>query len=249
MLIYPAMDLMDGGAVRLRQGRFDDATRYAADPFDTLRGFADAGAQWAHIVDLDGARDSAPRQHDLLARLCAEAPLKLQVAGGFRDEQRIAAMLDAGAGRVVIGSLAVQQPEQVAAFLKRFGPERITIALDVRLVDGEPCVATKGWTELTAQTLWDVAKPLIAAGLTHILVTDIGLDGMMQGPNVALMRQIGERLPGLAVQASGGVSSLDDLDALRRAGAAGAIVGKALWEGRIALPDAIRSGAAIDAGA
>lgn len=236
MILYPAMDLMGGRVVRLAQGRFDDATIYPADPAGALARFAEAGARWAHVVDLDGARAGAPRQHDLIARLAAEARLSLQVAGGFRTADQIAAMLDAGAARIVIGSLAVRQPELVAAFLAEYGGERITLSLDVRLVDGTPYVATAGWTEDSGRTLWDVAAFYPEA--RHLLLTDIGRDGMLAGPNFELLEEASRRLPHLAIQASGGVSSLEDLRRLRTDGA---IVGKALWEGRIDLEEALRA--------
>ena len=147
MLIYPAIDLMDGSCVRLAQGRFEDRIDYSPDPVEALAAFAAAGALWTHVVDLDGARAREPRQHDLIALLAGKARQRLQVAGGFRTRDQLARMFDAGVGRVVIGSLAVQQPETVAAFLAEFGPERITLAFDVRVADGTPQVATAGWLE------------------------------------------------------------------------------------------------------
>ena len=236
MIIYPAMDLIGGSVVRLAQGRFEDATTYPADPAEALARFAEAGAEWAHVVDLDGARAGAPVQHDLIASLAAEAPLRLQVAGGFRTRDQIARMFDAGVARVVIGSLAVKQPELVQAFIEEFGGERITLSLDVRLVDGTPFVATAGWTEDSGRSLWDIAALFPEA--RHLLLTDIGRDGMLAGPNFELLDEAGRRLPHLAIQASGGVSSLGDLRRLRTAGA---IVGKALWEGRIDLSEAINA--------
>ena len=233
MIVYPAMDLMGGRCVRLAQGRFDDATIYSADPAEALAGFADAGARWAHVVDLDGARAGAPRQHDLIAGLASAAGLRLQVAGGFREADQIARMIDAGVGRVVIGSLAVKDPGRVAAFLESFG-DRITLALDVNVVEGVPMVSTAGWTETSTKSLWDIAALYPRA--RHLLVTDISRDGMMSGPNVELLAEVVERLPYMDVQASGGVSSLDDL---RRLPTAGAIIGKALWEGKIDLREAL----------
>lgn len=236
MILYPAMDLMGGRVVRLAQGRFEDATTYSADPAEALAAFAAAGATWAHVVDLDGARAGAPVQHDLLAHLSAEAPLKLQVAGGFRTRDQIAHLLDAGAARVVIGSLAVKDPDLVHTFLAEFGGDRVTLSLDVRVVDGVPQVATAGWTENSGRSLWDIA--VLYPEARHLLLTDIGRDGMLQGPNFALLEEAVNRLPHLAVQASGGVSSLADLTRLTTAGA---IVGKALWEGRLDLEEAVRA--------
>jgi phosphoribosylformimino-5-aminoimidazole carboxamide ribotide isomerase len=234
MILYPAMDLMGGRCVRLSQGRFDEATVYSADPAATLDRFAADGATWAHIVDLDGARERSPRQHGFIAELARNAPLTLQVAGGFREQDQLQAMFDAGVGRVVIGSMAVQQPDAVKQFIADFGADRITLALDVNIVDGVPMVATFGWTETSGESLWQVADRFPEA--RHLLVTDIGRDGMMTGPNVELLRETVERLPHMAVQASGGISSLDDL---RDLPTAGVIVGKALWEGKIDLAEAL----------
>ena len=240
MLIYPAIDLMGGRCVRLSQGRFEDATIYPADPAEALAAFADAGAIWTHIVDLDGAREKSPRQHDLIAGLARDATQQLQVAGGFRTRDQLVRMFDAGVARVVIGSLAVQEPETVAAFIAEFGGERITLAFDMRLVGGTPEVATSGWLESSGTSLWDALALYPEA--RHILVTDIGRDGMMTGPNTGLIAEIVSRCPALAVQASGGVSSLADLRALQATGAAGAIVGKALWEERFGLAEALDAG-------
>lgn len=241
MIIYPAMDLMGGKCVRLAQGRFDEATIYPVEPADALKAFANAGATWAHIVDLDGARDAAPRQHDFIADLARDAPLSLQVAGGFREPDHYARMFDAGIARLVVGSLAVSIPDMVRELIATYGGDRITLALDVNIVDNVPNVATRGWTEASGLSLWDVAARYSDA--RHLLITDIARDGMMTGPNAALVAEATRRLPHLEVQASGGVATLQDLTALAATGAAGAIVGKALWEGRIALSDAIRAGA------
>jgi len=234
MILYPAMDLMGGKVVRLRRGRFDDATSYSDDPAQALEAFADAGAEWAHIVDLDGARAGEPVQHELIAALATTSSLKLQVAGGFRILEQITRMFEVGVERVVIGSLAVKQAETVAGFLGEFGPERITLSLDVRVIDGTPMVAVAGWTEDSGRSLWDIAGLYPQA--LHLLLTDIGRDGMLEGPNFALYDEAGRQLPNLRIQASGGVSSLADLARLTTDGA---IVGKALWEGRIRLEDAL----------
>jgi len=240
MLIYPAIDLVGGHCVRLAQGLFENPTIYSDDPGEALARFAEAGAVWTHVVDLDGARERRPMQHDLIAGLAREARQRLQVAGGFRKREQIARMLDAGAARVVIGSLAATDPETTRALLDEFGPERITLAFDVRLVGGDPQVAAAGWRRSTGQTVWEVASLYPQA--RHAMITDIGRDGMLSGPNVELIAEFVRAHPGLDVQASGGVASADDLRALAGAGAAGAIVGKALWEGRIALAEAIDAG-------
>ena len=234
MIIYPAMDLIGGTVVRLKQGRFDRVTAYDTDPLEALRQFAGAGAEWAHVVDLDGARVGHPVQHELIAELARSAPLKLQVAGGIRHREHLERMFDEGVARVAIGSLAVKQPDIVRGWIEEFGPERITLSLDVRLVDGTPIVAVAGWTEDTGRSLWDVAELYPEA--RHFLITDIGRDGMLLGPNVELYEEIARRLPNAAVQASGGVSLIADL---RRLPTDGAIIGKALWEGQISLEEVL----------
>jgi phosphoribosylformimino-5-aminoimidazole carboxamide ribotide isomerase len=234
MILYPAMDLMGGRVVRLRQGRFDASTAYEADPAAALAGFADAGARWAHVVDLDGARAGKPVQHEEIGRLAAVAKLKLQVGGGCRSRDDAASLLDAGAARVVIGSLAVEQPGLVRDLFDEFGAESIALSFDVRLAEGEPMVATAGWTRASALSLWDAIGLYPEA--SHILITDIGRDGMLAGPNFELLHRAAELLPTVYVQASGGVAALDDLRQLRTAAA---IVGKALWEGRFTLSEAL----------
>lgn len=234
MIIYPAMDLMGGRVVRLKQGRFDDQTRYSAGPDEALRMFAEAGAEWAHIVDLDGARAREPMQHGLIASLARMTALKLQVGGGFRTGDQVARMLDAGVERVIIGSLAVKDPQLVSHWLEEFGPDRLTLSIDVRMVESVPVVAVSGWTEASELTLWDVAALYPAA--RHLLLTDIGRDGMLAGPNFDLLNDAVASLPHLRIQASGGVTSIADLARLRTDGA---IIGKAMWEGMIPLQEAL----------
>jgi phosphoribosylformimino-5-aminoimidazole carboxamide ribotide isomerase len=234
MIIYPAMDLIGGRVVRLKQGRFDEVTQYSATPAEALLQFAEGGAEWAHVVDLDGARAGWPVQHSLLIELAASTPLRLQVAGGFREREQLARMFDAGVARVAVGSLAVKDPDTVSGWIGEFGPERITLSLDVRLVDGTPFVASGGWTEDSGQSLWDVAS--LYPDARHFLVTDIGRDGMLEGPNWGLYEEIARRLPDAAVQASGGISSLADFTRLPTDGA---IIGRALWEGQISLEEAV----------
>lgn len=239
MKLLPAIDLIGGRCVRLSQGDFARETSYSDDPAAALADFAVGGAGEAHLVDLDGARAGAPRQHSLFAALARSTDLKLQVAGGFRSADQVAAMLDSGVNRVVIGSLALADPAAFTAMLDRFSPDRLTLALDVRL-DGEAAiVATHGWQNGSGQALADVLGQFPA--VRHLLVTDIARDGMMTGPNVALMRAILARFPEVELQASGGVAELGDLDALRDAGVAAAIVGKAIWEGRFTVAQGIAS--------
>ncbi len=237
MKLLPAIDLVGGRCVRLAQGDFDRETRYSDDPAAALSAFAAGGAEEAHIVDLDGARAGAPCQHDLLATLAGNGAIKLQVAGGFRTVAQVAAALDAGVNRVVIGSLAVGDPAAFSAMLDRFGADRLTLALDVQLDKGEALVATHGWKVGSGQRLGDVLGQF--PDIRHLLVTDIARDGMLSGPNVALMTSILRDFPGVALQASGGVAALADLAALRETGAARAIVGKAIWENRFTVAQGV----------
>jgi phosphoribosylformimino-5-aminoimidazole carboxamide ribotide isomerase len=234
MIIYPAMDLIGGRIVRLEQGRFDEVTSYSTRPADALDQFASAGAKWAHIVDLDGARAGRPIQHELIADLAGSTALRLQVAGGVRERNQLSRMFDAGVARVVIGSLAVKQPQAVRSWIDEFGPDRIALSLDIRIIGSTPIVAIAGWTKNSGESLWDIAAMYPDA--CHLLVTDIERDGMLEGPNFSLYDEIARRLPGFEIQASGGVSSLLDFQRLRTAGA---IVGRAMWEGKIRLEEAL----------
>ena len=237
MIFVPAIDLVGGRCVRLAQGDFDRKTVYSADPATALSDFAASGAVEAHLVDLDGARARAPRQHDLFVALAAKVAPALQVAGGFRTADQVAGMLEAGISRVVIGSLALDDPAAFDALLDRFCADRLVLALDVRL-DGEvPMVATHGWTTQSGQTLDQVLARFEL--VRHVLVTDIARDGMLSEPNLPLMQAIARRYPQVLLQASGGVAQLDDLERLNAAGAARAIVGKAIWEGRFTVAEGV----------
>jgi len=240
MLIYPAVDLIGGRVVRLMRGDFDDATVYELAPAEALAGFADAGASWAHVVDLDGAKAGAPRQHELIGALAKQvAPLNIQAAGGVRTREQIEALLDAGVARVVVGSLAVTDPARVKSWLDDLGPDRLTLAFDVRFVGDDPLVAVRGWEETSDVSLWDALKHYPAGALRHVLVTNVNRDGAMQGPDAELTAAVADNRTDLAVQASGGVRSIGDLKTLASARAAGAIVGRALYEGALDLKEAI----------
>ena len=197
-MIFPAMDLMDGGCVRLLKGDFDARTNYAADPVTVAKGYADSGAEWMHIVDLDGAKNGKTEQSELILKIANSAKIKVQTGGGLRDLAQIKRLLDGGVDRVVIGSLAVTNPQMVKHWLREVGPDAICIALDVNQgEDGEYRPATKGWTEASKKTLWDVITDFLGSGLKTILVTDIGRDGMQGGGNVQLYERIQSEFPTL----------------------------------------------------
>lgn len=236
-MILPAIDLRGGQVVRLLHGRFDAETRYGDDPLAQARAFVVSGAEWLHVVDLDGARDGATQQTGLVAALAGVA--RVQAGGGIRTRADVAALLDTGVARVVVGSAAATAPDDVCGWLAAFGAERITLALDVTLTKADPQVLLRGWTEGSGLSLWDVLDRYPPGTARHLLVTDVGRDGAMTGPNFDLMRMVVARRPDLALQASGGAASLADLAALRQAGAAAAIVGRALYEGAFSLEDAL----------
>lgn len=238
MLIIPAIDLKDGVCVRLMQGQFDQVSRYG-DPFARLRAFEDAGATWVHIVDLDGARSGAPAQHELIGRLASETSLRIQCGGGVRLRAHVEALLEAGVARVVVGSAAVTDAAEVRTWIKTFGVDRVCLALDVRREANDWQVAIQGWAVGSGVTLSDALAAYPPDNLHRVLVTDVSRDGALSGPNVDLMKEIRRQRPDLELEASGGVSSLADLSALHAAGAHAAIVGRALYENRFTLEDAL----------
>lgn len=235
MLILPAIDLMNGRCVRLEKGAFARATIYQADPVSMARSFGDAGAEWIHVVDLDGARTGREGNRDWVVRIAGETGLKVQSGGGLRSEDDVAEFLDSGIDRAIIGSMAVRDPDAIARLVAAFGSDRLTVALDLRLTEAGPEIAIEGWQASSDANLDALLLAFGGAGVRHILVTDISRDGMLQGPNTALYKELTADFPGFAFQASGGVSVTQDIADLRATGAAAAIVGRAIYEGRIAL--------------
>jgi phosphoribosylformimino-5-aminoimidazole carboxamide ribotide isomerase len=240
MILYPALDLLDGRAVRLTRGDYAKVRVYSEDPAGVLASFAAAGATCAHLVDLNGARDPASRQKAILEPLLRGSGLKVQVGGGVRSRADAEQLLEWGADRVVIGSVAIMDPTLGEGLLKTLGGERVTFAVDVRAGDdGFYYAAIKGWTETSRTRLEAVVERYRPAGLTRILCTDISLDGVAAGPNAGLCSALADRYPGLEVQASGGVRNLQDLAELKREGAHSAIVGTALYERTLDLKEAL----------
>jgi phosphoribosylformimino-5-aminoimidazole carboxamide ribotide isomerase len=240
MELIPAIDLLDGRCVRLKQGQFEAVTYYPSAPAELASRYADEGAAWLHVVDLAASRDGTAADTGPLFRLLAAAPQKTQTGGGVRAASDVEARLEAGAGRVVVGSVCASEPDRFASWLSSFGPDRLVAALDVRIDrNGQAWPRIHGWTADAGQDLYALLDSLTAAGLRHLLCTDIGRDGVMRGPNVALYQDLARQYPGLRIQASGGVSSLDDLRRLSATGAAAAITGKALLEGTFTVPEAL----------
>jgi phosphoribosylformimino-5-aminoimidazole carboxamide ribotide isomerase len=235
--VIPAIDLLQGQCVRLYQGDFDQVTEYDNNPVELAQRYARAGARRLHVVDLDGAKTGAPVNLSLIAEL-AGLGLELQAGGGIRDLQRLETLLQSGVHRAVIGSVAVKQPEMVIDWINRVGVNRIILAFDIRLnKDGEPEVATHGWTRSSEQLLWPLVDKFMRRGAVEFLCTDIARDGTLSGPNIELYRDCGRRFPDAEFIASGGVSCAADLHALDAAGVARVVTGKALLDGRLTLEE------------
>jgi phosphoribosylformimino-5-aminoimidazole carboxamide ribotide isomerase len=234
MIVYPALDLRGGQVVRLQQGDPNRQTVYG-QPAEVGAKWIGMGAQWLHVVNLDGTFSMANDNEAHVRALC-KLGVPVQFGGGLRSAEDIARAFDLGVARVVLGTIAVQQPEQVAAWVQHYGAEKISVALDAR--DG--FVATHGWQQTSAVTPTDLGKQFAAQGVKHALYTDVSRDGELVGVNVAGTADLA-RATHLNVIASGGVGSLQDVIALRETGSvAGVILGKALYEGRIDLPAALR---------
>jgi phosphoribosylformimino-5-aminoimidazole carboxamide ribotide isomerase len=236
--LYPAIDILGGRCVRLIQGDYGRETVYAQNPADMALRWVELGARWLHVVDLDAAKTGEPVNDATIREICAMSPVPVQVGGGVRSLERIEALLDAGVSRVVMGSAAVDRPEVVAEALTRYG-DRIAVGIDAR--NGR--VATHGWLDVTDVPAETLAKEMAKLGAETFIFTDISRDGMLAGVHLEATVRLAEAC-GKRVIASGGVRSMDDLKqlaALRNRGVAGAIVGKALYEGAIRLDEAIRA--------
>jgi phosphoribosylformimino-5-aminoimidazole carboxamide ribotide isomerase len=232
MDLYPAVDVQGGRVVRLRQGDAHQATAYDDDPIAVAAACARAGARWVHFVDLDRAFGRGDNR-DLARVFLAAATIPVQVGGGLRTEEAIEEMLAWGAARVVIGTKAATDPELVERLLAHHGADRLAIGIDAK----EGRVAVRGWTEVFDLTALDLARRVRRQGARTAIYTDVARDGMLAGPDVAGARALAD--VGLDVIASGGVASLDDLRRVRAAGLAGAIVGRALYEGRFTVAEAL----------
>lgn len=237
MDVIPAIDLLDRRCVRLYQGDFNQVTQYDADPVDLARRYREAGLGRLHVVDLDGARTGSPRNLDLIEAMAGDG-VAVQAGGGVRTLDRALQLRRAGAERVVVGSVAAEQPEAAFGWLDQLGAEHLVLAFDVRVPgDGDPVVQTRGWVADSGTSLWKLLEAYCGRGARHFLCTDIAQDGTLAGPNLGLYRECARRFPAAAVIASGGVSGLADLRDLARTGAAGVVTGKALLDGRLTLAE------------
>jgi len=236
MIVIPAIDLMGGKAVRLARGERDRVTTYADDPVGLAEDFARQGAGSIHVVDLDGAFEGRPSQRDLIVRICevgASHDVRVQTGGGIRDAATVDRLVDAGADRVVIGTLAIKEPATVEALCRKY-PDRIVVAADAR--DG--MVAVSGWTETSEVTALELAKTAERWGAAAVLHTDVSRDGMQGGPAVDATASI-QREVSIPVYASGGVGSLEHIEACAHANIAGVVLGRALYEGAFTVEEAL----------
>ncbi|MDP8984481.1 MAG: 1-(5-phosphoribosyl)-5-[(5-phosphoribosylamino)methylideneamino]imidazole-4-carboxamide isomerase [Pseudomonadota bacterium] len=238
MRLIPAIDLKDGRCVRLLRGDFAAETRYDESPLALLDKYRDFGADWLHIVDLNGARDGTPTNRESIAELAKQSAVMLQVGGGLRGTGAVAEILNAGVSRAVVGSVAVTRIDLVRTWLEDFGAERVVLAFDVRLDPVRtPQVTIHGWREQSQLSLWDAVENFADYDLKHVLCTDVSRDGALSGPNVELYDEAVRRFPHIEWQASGGIRDARDLHTLARTGVKAAISGKALLEGLIPLEE------------
>lgn len=236
MILFPAIDLKEGQCVRLIEGRMDSATVYSHDPGSTARAWQEQGAEFIHVVDLDGAFAGQPRNRRSIAQIVQSVTVPVQVGGGIRDLATIEDLLGLGVNRVILGSAAILRPKLVAEAVEKYG-QRILVGIDAK--DG--LVAIQGWGETVEKTALELALEVKEWGIATIVFTDIRRDGKLIGPNLAATGELA-KASGLQVIASGGVSSLDDIRALKEledSGVVGAIMGKALYSGAVRLPEAL----------
>lgn len=238
MLIYPAIDLYEGCAVRLKKGDYAQKTIYSENPVEIALDFKQKGVRQMHTVDLEGAKDGTTPNLDLILKIKKESGLFVEVGGGIRSFETIAAYLDAGIDRVILGTAAVADPDFVEEAVKRY-EEKIAVGIDIK--DG--CVAVKGWVESSGVEAGSFMQRMLEKNVRTIICTDISKDGMMQGPNRGLYKELSGRFPEINLIASGGVSCMEDLVRLKELGLYGAIVGKAYYEKAVDLEAAVRMAA------
>ena len=234
MIILPAIDIKDGNCVRLIKGDFDTVHKVAENPLQTARLFEQDGAEWLHMVDLDGAKDAAPKNRPVFLEIAARTRLKVEVGGGIRDLETVEEYLTHGIARVILGSVAVKKPEVVRIAVREYG-ERIAVGIDAR--DG--MVAVDGWLGKSEVNYLDLAHAMADVGVKTIIFTDISKDGTLTGPNLDQLAQINGAAD-CNIIASGGISSIEDIHALKKLGLYGAICGKSLYQGTLSLKEALK---------
>lgn len=234
MKLFPAIDIIEGCAVRLVKGDYAQKTVYSTQPVSVAKGFAEAGATYLHLVDLEGAKDGGTPNLEIIREIVKESGLLVEVGGGIRSEETIQTYLEAGVFRVILGTAAVENPDFLKDMVKKYG-EKIAVGVDIK--DG--MVAVKGWTELSQESCFDFCEKLEKIGVKTIICTDISKDGLLAGTNLALYRDLSEKFS-VDIVASGGVTTLADIEQIQKIGLYGAILGKTLYTGNIDFKSAIK---------
>ena len=237
--IYPAIDFSEGRCVRLLHGRFDKMKTYDKTPVEMAKSFARAGVDWVHMVDMDAVRSQDNWQKDVIKATIGESGLNVQIGGGVRSPGRLEELFNLGVKRVVIGSMAVTAPGIIKQWIRHYGGESITLAFDIVESRGIPYVMINGWRKRTPIGLWSMLKVYKDHGLKHCLCTDVRRDGALSGPSFGLYNELLRQAPSVDIQASGGVTTLDDIEQLKLSGVHGIIIGKALYEGLFTLDEVL----------
>jgi phosphoribosylformimino-5-aminoimidazole carboxamide ribotide isomerase len=233
MRIIPAIDIIDGKCVRLTQGDYDQKKIYNESPVEVAKMFEDAGIKHLHLVDLDGAKAGKVINYSTIESVCGNTNLHIDFGGGIKTTEELQTVLGLGVKQITAGSIAVKNPELVTDWLSRFGGEKVILGADVQ--DGK--IAIGGWQETTAVCIEDFIQHFMDKGIQSVISTDIATDGMLSGPSIELYRKLVNRFPDLDIIASGGVSSMDDLESLKQTAVKGVIIGKAIYENKISLKD------------
>lgn len=233
MRIIPAIDIIDGKCVRLKQGDYAQKKVYSENPLDVAKSFEDAGLTHLHLVDLDGAKAGKVISWNVVERITSHTRLQVDFGGGIKTNEEVAGLLGMGVHQVNLGSIAVKEPGKITDWLKQFGAEKIILSADVK----NEIISINGWQENSSIPIVTFLKDYIQKGIEHVTCTDISTDGMLTGPNIELYKKILLSFPQLHLIASGGVSCMEDLHELKRIGVDGVIVGKAIYEGKVSLND------------
>lgn len=233
MIVFPAIDLIDGKCVRLTEGKFDTLKEYSADPLDIAKKYEDAGLSHLHLVDLDGARNKKVSQYKILEAISTKTNLNIDFGGGIQSEEDIKIVFESGAAQANVGSLAVTKPEIFTHWLEIYGAENIILASDVK----DKMIAAHAWKDISKTSIFQLIDQFVPAGLKYVTCTDISKDGMLQGVNQDLYKELIDTYPDLFITASGGVHNMDDLFTLKKINCKGVIIGKAIYENKISLSE------------
>ena len=233
MRIIPAIDIIEGKCVRLVQGDYNQMKMYREDPLEVAKEFEDADLEYLHLVDLDGAKNGKVVNWDVIEDIQANTALKVDFGGGVKSTEEVDRLLELGINQINIGSIAVSEPKLFSDWLWKYGPENFVLSADVR----DEKIVVNGWAEATEVKIFDLIAQFEKDGLQYICCTDVRTDGMLEGPNFILYRKLKSRFPNLKIIASGGISSVNDLEELQYIHVDGAIIGKAIYEGKIKLPE------------